>query len=167
MSSISIRRAKKLDPSQRQLLEWIQLLSDAAKKFKFKMTGADIVLKHGSFFTPQPKPDCIPWDPVRLCFMNAANLALSDPGMTYVEGFADSGLMPTEHAWVVDVKGRVFDSTWRKHGLSYFGVPFTTRLLRQSLVANGYYGMFGAMGRLPHVFTLTPRALKLGVKQLP
>lgn len=167
MSSISIRRARKLGPNHQALLEWVQAMNKAAKRFRFRIGGADVILKHGRFFTPQKKPDWLPWEPTKMCFMNASRLALGDAELTYVEGFADSGLFPTEHAWAVDRQGRVLDNTWREPGVVYLGVPFTTWFLRQSLVANGYYGIFGAMGKLPHVFTLKPDAIKRAVKLMP
>lgn len=141
-------------------------MNKAAQRFRFRIGGSDIILKHGRFFTPQVKPDWMPWGQKRMCFMNATQLALSDPGMIYVEGFADSGLIPTEHAWVVDRRGCVFDNTWRSPGVSYVGVPFTTAFLRRSLLENEYYGVFGAMGKLPHVFTLKPAAVKLAVNPM-
>jgi len=141
-------------------------MDEARRHFKFPIGGATVILKHGQFFLPEPKPKSIAWAPSRMCFMNAAQLALADERLTYVEGFAHSGLIPVEHAWVVDADGKLIDNTWRKIGLAYLGVPLTLACLKQSLVANGYYGVFGGMGRMPYIYTLKARELKRSIKKL-
>lgn len=47
----------------------------------------------------------------RECFANALMVAMSEPDLRYVEGFATS-IIPVEHAWVVDKHGAVYDPTW-------------------------------------------------------
>lgn len=98
--------------------------------------------------------------------MNAARLAMDNPDLTYVEGYADSDLFPMEHAWVVDPDGRVIDNTWRKPGTVYYGVPFTRKFLMRALGVSGYYGLLGyAHGKRPYVFTLKSAALKAAIRK--
>lgn len=78
------------------------------------------------------------------CYKNAANLAISDKSLTYVEGWAFSGLIPVEHAWCVDARGNVVDTTWGyEPDTQYLGVPVHTRYLIDYLLEKGVYGIFG------------------------
>lgn len=69
----------------------------------------------------------------RECFNNSMRAALRYD-LTYVEGFATSGILPVHHAWNLDEQGRVVDFTWRPwvQGVrppeewAYFGVPLAT-----------------------------------------
>jgi hypothetical protein len=80
------------------------------------------------------------------CYRNAFHLTLSDPGkLTYCEGFAMSpGLIPLEHAWVVDHNGSVIDPTWDK-GCDYFGVAFDPYWLFDFTSETGHYGVMGML----------------------
>lgn len=46
------------------------------------------------------------------CFYNTWKVALIDNSYKYYEGYA-MGFIPTEHAWVVDKHGKIFDPTYR------------------------------------------------------
>lgn len=78
------------------------------------------------------------------CFKNAADMAVGNPRMTYVEGFATTGMLPVFHAWCVDEDGNVVDPTWGTKGTAYFGVPFPTKYLTHVLCSRGYYGVIDA-----------------------
>lgn len=49
------------------------------------------------------------------CFENATRVSISDPTMTYVEGFASFGQdpIPTHHAWLEGPDGTIHDPTWK------------------------------------------------------
>jgi len=92
------------------------------------------LLKDGRWYEPQMLPRKYAYGEMKQCFANAARLALREPTLTYVEGFAHSGLIPVHHAWTVDLKGRVIDPTWRTrpedeyahkvHDMAYLGIEF-------------------------------------------
>jgi hypothetical protein len=63
------------------------------------------------------------------CFENAAAFLSSTTRRTYVEGFALVAVprpTPFEHAWCVDAEARIYELTWDRPGLAYFGVAFAT-----------------------------------------
>lgn len=75
----------------------------------------------------------------KTCFMNSSRLAMADPGLTYVEGFACLDSIPEmlfHHAWVVDGCGRVLDPTWEDPQFArYYGVEIDRiTLVQQQLV---------------------------------
>ena len=166
MSSTSIPNGQTLSQNQKSLLEFVEVMAQAQKQFKWPINSATLLLKHGVFFSPTTKPKHVRWGERGLCFMNAATLALADRTLTYVEGYAHCGLLPVEHAWVVDDEGNLIDNTWPKLGQCYYGVAITEEGLRRSLVHNGYYGLFGGMGRMPYIFTLEPKAMEKLIKKL-
>lgn len=79
------------------------------------------------------------------CFKNSTDLALYNDSLTYVEGYAireDLGLL-IQHAWVIDDKENVIDTTWNDpEDCIYMGVPFDREILRKETFDNGYYGLF-------------------------
>lgn len=102
---------------------------------------AKFLLKHGQYFTSQELPDEYPYDEQKMCFCNAANHAIGDESLTYVEGYAIN-MIPCMHAWCVDTGGNVIDTTWRNsEDCIYFGVPFDTKYLRRVLLERQYYGV--------------------------
>lgn len=118
--------------------------------YKGHRTNYTLILEHGRYFTPAERPADVKKMPDKECYRNATEVALRRPDLTYVEGFATipevEGL-PFAHAWLVDDKGTVIDPTWRRPGTSYFGIPFTTDYLRQTLVRQKIYGMLPDMPR--------------------
>jgi hypothetical protein len=79
------------------------------------------------------------------CYRNASMYVMSRPRAIYVEGFAFASILPGflfEHAWVlVKHTGLVIDPTWKTPGICYFGIPFTTKYLMNTLDLNMEYGM--------------------------
>jgi len=77
-------------------------------------------------FTPQALPPIF-W-PFRgresKCRTNALMLAWQNPGVTYVEGWANpqAGHEPVRHAFCV-VDCRVLELTWEECGVAYAGFP--------------------------------------------
>lgn len=104
-----------------------------------------LVLAHGRAWTPQRRPAAYRKRAFRQCFRNAFELAQDHPELTYVEGYADAGIIPVEHAWCVDRVGRVVDPTWRAAKTAesaYFGVALATRWVTARIVRTGVYGAF-------------------------
>lgn len=112
----------------------------------------DFLLAHAREWDGHARPLDIPLGRMKECFKNAAQLIMRDwdDALTYCEGYADTGVFPVHHAWVVDGEGRVIDTTWRERGRygheapasdwRYFGVPFTRHGLYEAL-AHGTYGV--------------------------
>jgi hypothetical protein len=77
--------------------------------------------------------------PAKECFKNSADAAVTNPELTYVEGYAlvKDMPMPFAHAWLVDKNGLVVDPTW-EDGHSYFGIKFETSQLVEHLTNVGY-----------------------------
>ncbi len=74
----------------------------------------DFVLREGRFFEPQPRPDPITLRHIGECFRNAF-LTMVRTELQYAEGYAVSGSkIPVLHAWNVDAKGSVIDSSPRR-----------------------------------------------------
>lgn len=109
--------------------------------------GSNILIKHGrvwpcdvSTIAPRPRRFMR-----QHCYYNAWQLALNEPRKyTYVEGYADMGLMPISHAWVVDSEGNVLDPTWQdlEARKDYFGVPFRVQFLNRMATVTEYAGIF-------------------------
>jgi hypothetical protein len=75
------------------------------------------------------------------CFSNATSIALDNPSLRYVEGFAVR-VIPIHHAWLIDEAGNVIDPTWdRPEEGEYCGVVFDTDTLRRELLKLKYYGI--------------------------
>ena len=63
------------------------------------------VYEHGIEYRPMERPWDVEKGVNKECFRNATILALRDPSLTYVEGFALSVVLPTLHAWCVTKDG--------------------------------------------------------------
>jgi hypothetical protein len=72
------------------------------------------------------------------CFKNAADLVLRTTGLIYCEGYAECAI-PVLHAWALDRRGRVIETTWPEHGLSYYGIAFSRCYLLQALARSNWY----------------------------
>ncbi len=120
--------------------------NEALKDWKYKSLYG-MVLQEGKWCTPAPRPDDVPKMRDKECFKNAAQLAFENSKYTYVEGFANSGIIPfpMAHAWCVDDKGRTVDPTWKTPGEAYIGIPFNTDFVRETVVGNGHWGIIPEM----------------------
>jgi len=89
------------------------------------------------------------------CFHNAQLLALENPDLQYVEGYAQgNAIIPVHHAWL-SLNGKLIDLTWRTDkpnhkgrlsnrilgaipdGWCYRGVSFDTDLIRERIIDSG------------------------------
>lgn len=113
-----------------RLLRQLQAEDGTDPKGYLKRTSCQFVLDYGWFYEPGPFPQEVERGVEGECYNNAFRLALQDKSLVYVEGFATgkSGLR-IHHAWVTDGTGRAIDNTWRKPGIVYAGVPFTTQFV--------------------------------------
>jgi hypothetical protein len=139
---------KTLDGVMRQIDGFYQM-NVSRRELKFK-NGYDVVLKQGKFFTPSafPRPKGIKKGADKECYTNAGRLALDHGEYTYVEGFAlasNLGGLPFAHAWCVDQQGNVIDPTWETSGTSYYGVPFSTNFLRETILKTKHWGLIPEM----------------------
>ena len=80
------------------------------------------------------------------CYMNAFHLMESDPDLVYVEGFCSIGIIPIEHAWCINKKGKVVDSTLKIskskiNPCGYFGVPFKKEYIYATALKTKYFGI--------------------------
>ena len=110
------------------------------------MSSERIVLDHGKEFYFDKTTFEGPRGTAKECFRNATLAVLENPDLTYVEGYADIGPFAIEHAWTVDEAGKVVDPTFRlgKGNITvkgYYGVPFTTDYVQNTVTKTGYYGI--------------------------
>jgi hypothetical protein len=80
------------------------------------------------------------------CYGNAASAVDAYSNLFYCEGYA-LGIIPFEHAWLVDAEGNVIDPTMKaKHApTAYFGVAFNREYLYKTLLKNKVYGLLNGM----------------------
>jgi hypothetical protein len=117
------------DPTNGQLRQQLELLRDAYSVRSptcpdpHYVNKEELLLRHGRFFQPQPRPKKYRRGRFKECFANSFRLARKQ-GLRYVEGVAvppDVGT-PVHHAWCIDANDRVIDVTWSEPGRVYFGV---------------------------------------------
>src|ERR1700686_2108635 len=79
-----------------------------------------------------------------MCYQEAGHAALGDHRLTYVEGYVSVHGVPIHHAWTVDEEGRVHDPTLKDGAgvKGYFGVPFKTGYLRETILRTKVWGLF-------------------------
>lgn len=121
----------------------------------------DFVLQEGKWYPPKRLPFNYRRRVVGKCFNNAYELS-ERYDLTYVEGFGVLSTGLVHHAWNLDKKGNVIDTTWEDlwnlpeyeppdKPIGYIGVeiPFETVTLATEL--HGYYGVFDDV---PHRFPI-------------
>ena len=110
----------------RRQLEWIAALGNE-EKLRSIGTYERFVLKYGYEFSGAIEiPEHVQRGPMKLCFGNAALMALAFPDeFIYTEGYAYQEGIPITlaHGWLTNRQGQVVDPTWGvdKH-VDYFGV---------------------------------------------
>lgn len=109
--------------------------------WKYKSTY-DIIIKLGRWFKPTERPADMVKGADKECYRNAGLLAIEkSKELVYVEGFADSGFFPMPHAWCVNKKGHVIETTWSSAGKVYFGIPFNTEFLNTVILKRKKWGV--------------------------
>ena len=81
-----------------------------------------LCLSHGKWFLPRTLPRDVRRGAPKQCFANAIIIA-AHRGWRYVEGYA-LAVIPVQHAWVLDHRGRLCEVTWPTPGRAYLGVEF-------------------------------------------
>lgn len=100
----------------------------------------DFVLQRGRpMGARSPLSDEFPRDPPKQCFGNAYQRMMTGK-LVYCEGFATGGILPVQHAWLIDLNCNVIDTTWRT-GTEYYGVEFTTEYVVRTVLTRGSYGV--------------------------
>ncbi len=88
------------------------------------------------------------------CYRNATETMMSGEGLHYCEGIAlKRGLIPLNHAWLVDADGQVVDPTWKELDTEYLGLIFKDEFVFEMLDKMGHWGISENlyMLRKPHV----------------
>lgn len=136
------------------LLDYLRTMADMERQCNRseELNLYQRMLNEGQFFKPDHLLRGYRLGKVKECFYNAANLVLfnNDDELRYVEGIAYSGLIPTPHAWAIDIDNRVIDNTWRTRGKygcepekkAYFGIIVPTDELRKEILRTKIWGMF-------------------------
>lgn len=126
----------------KQYLEFTADVHDRMLKEHGLISPDRFILDNGKAYPITDETFDGPRGQAKACYMNAGRMALSDEGATYVEGYVDVGI-PIKHAWLV-VNGKVVDPTLKPDGhvRGYFGVPFTTGYLRESIMDRKVWGLF-------------------------
>lgn len=148
--------AASLTQAEEGLVEYLETLrSLQGERYKGEYKGyEDFVLRHGKLFKHGPSESAVEYEfhatTEKQCFRNALTAALNHPELTYVEGWAFTGVLPVHHAWLVDSEGRVHDPTWDGRDLSgervYLGVPFETDYLAKTVFRKKTDTLFDRLG---------------------
>ena len=126
------------------------------------------MLDYGREYTIGPDSFAGPRGVAKACFMNATNLAIGNPDLTYVEGKVSIYGVPIEHAWCATADGIVVDPTMEAAMADgtyarisdYFGVPFRTDYVRKAALTNRVYGLLD----LFHAPKTMPKLVELGLE---
>lgn len=81
----------------------------------------------------------------QLCFQNAYIAAMRSSKLQYCEGLAipDIGVqIPLNHAWVLNSKDEVLETTWDEPGLEYLGIVVPISVLHKIQYETRTYGAF-------------------------
>ncbi len=90
----------------------------------------------------------------RMCYANAAQLALGEPGLLYCEGYAVSSEMPLalHHAWCLTPNGEVVDPTWeRSDRCVYLGIAYARAFCLEHWQEEGVFDVWAEMPRVSTV----------------
>lgn len=111
-----------------ELVEYLETVSSALKIYEHPdrqfRCYEELMLAHGRLMPQAPLPPDIERGKPKECFSNCQDLVLTDPSLTYVEGYATFETLPiaVPHAWALTDEGSVVDSTWTQENRHYFGI---------------------------------------------
>jgi hypothetical protein len=141
-----------VDKKQKELFETLTVFNRLSKGRGLY----NFIVTHGKIYQPSKRPKGIRKQAYQECFKNASLLSLDRDDLTYVEGYA-CDYFPTLHAWCVDKKGCVIDTTWKNpEECAYFGVPFKTDFLLDTLLEEKVYGLIVNMAVIRKLVDLSP-----------
>jgi len=131
------------------MIKFLKMTVDIQKRDDIKFCSKDhLILHYGKFFTEyagfKTKIGV-----KKQCFMNATDLMLRHD-LIYCEGYASCRDIPfpIEHAWCIDIKGKIIDNTWdNEEGNLYLGIPFSKTFVAKRMVLTQEYGIFGSSVR--------------------
>jgi hypothetical protein len=116
-----------------------------------KVIVEEAVLKHGRQFTAIERPKEFRLGALKRCFANAGDVACREKGI-YVEGFVISSqtVFPIHHAWITLDGIHAIDVTLRGavQNYSYFGIPFSLRVLEKWSARRGYWELLDELADL-------------------
>jgi hypothetical protein len=116
---------RELTQFERAMLRQLRANDETNPKGYLKRTSCQFVHDYGWFYDSGPLPQAVEPGDSNECYSNALVLALGDPSLIYVEGFAaGEGGLRIHHAWIAARNGLAIDNTWRVPGVVYVGVPF-------------------------------------------
>jgi predicted ABC-type ATPase len=137
-------------PSDKHLNDYLSMVSRFRTETSPGQASTEkMVLDNGVQFRVTPQTFKGKRYTAKLCYMNAAKIAMSNPDRTYVEGFITLHGVPIQHAWTVDKKGNVFDTTIKesKDIQGYFGVPFETDYVAKTALKTKVWGIISHTNR--------------------
>jgi hypothetical protein len=133
------------EPGRREkVAEFLRLVAKSRTDDGPPRNAPELLLRHGSFWSPQALPAGVRRGLPRECFKNATELALLRPHLRYCEGIAMPARLnlPVEHAWCVDAHGGVVDITWENpESCVYFGLPFAREFVWGTAMKTGECGI--------------------------
>lgn len=125
---------------------YLEQVDDFMKKAGHQLNFQAFLLRHGREWEPARLPKNIHRGQMGECYRNASLLAISKRDLTYIEGVA-LNIIPVGHAWCIDRLGRVVDNTWPEpQRCQYFGIPFKTKFLMETLRKRKVYGLLEYYG---------------------
>jgi hypothetical protein len=135
--------------SHKQILQYLQTELSVRqtmnvhfqKGWKYKTIG-DFVMSNGAFYSKICEKK-YRRGTIKECFRNTFKLVENNKDLTYVEGFAITENIPLAimHAWAVNSKGEVIETTWKTPGSGYLGVPFNLNYVREITLKRGKWGV--------------------------
>lgn len=120
--------------------EFVRSMYDMATRSNCDHPWLRILCEHGRAMTPKIVNDLSGTREMGQCYRNSALLMMNDE-FTYCEGYAlKPGLIPLEHAWLLDRDGLVIDPTWPEE-CEYFGVPMKDEFVLEMATSIQHYGI--------------------------
>jgi hypothetical protein len=121
------------------------------RKGKYFATPYHLLLDYGWFEPGNERPEDVPQMKMKMCYLNAYQLAAENPGLAYMEGVATTGILPVNHAWCWDPNnGQVYDPTWQD-GIGYWGVgiklPYVSKVMEQTEMTSALWNWMSE----PHI----------------